>query len=132
MKSGCLNLLLLLLLAGCATGMSGADGTNRATIYIYREAGGVNNPYPKAVLVDGRTAGELTANGYLEVLVRPGEHVISSPAANPASVTLIAERGKTYYVSQEIIPTPPTFHVLLNRVNETRGSQSVARARRLY
>lgn len=131
MKTVCLNLLLLLLI-GCATNIGGADGTNRATIYIYREVGGVNNPYPKVVLVDGLKAGELTTNGYLEVAVTPGEHVISSPAANPASVTLMAEKGKTYYVSQEIIPTSPTFHVLLNRVNETRGSQSVAHARRLH
>lgn len=127
MRTVCASLLLVLL-AGCATGIGGA---NRAVIYIYREAGGVNNPYPKAVLVDGLKAGELTANGYLVVAVKPGEHVVSSPAANPASVTLIVEKGKTYYVSQEIIPTLPIFHVLLNRVSEAQGRQRVVQARRV-
>jgi hypothetical protein len=125
-------ILVLLSLAGCATGIGGKDRMNGATIFVYREAGGVNGPYPKAVLLDGRAAGKLTANGFLEIAVTPGKHVISSPAANPASVTLIAEKGKSYYVSQEIIPTMPVFHVLLNRVNDTLGSQSVARARRVY
>ncbi len=130
MKIACLCLLFLL--SGCAAWRSGAVSPGMATIYIYREAGGASGLYSKPVMIDDRLVGKLSGNGYLVVAVKPGEHVISSPAANPASLRLVAEPGKTYYVSQEIIATVPSFHVLLNRVGEERGKQSVARARRLY
>lgn len=137
MKSGVLVWMVgtaVVGLSGCAQGpFRGALGNagNKATVYIYRSPGGVTGAYPKTIFIDGKSIGLLVGNGYFRVQLEPGDHLISTPAANKAKLTLHAAKGVSYYVSQEIIPAHPPY-ILLNRVKEAIGKPYVAQGRRLY
>jgi hypothetical protein len=122
--------LLLAALGACAHGPLRAPAES-ATVYIYRSPGGLPGPYPKTVFIDGKSLGLLVGNGYFKVQLAPGEHVISTPAANKAQLTLRVVKGVDYYVSQEIIPAHPPY-ILLNRVRQAIGKPYVERGHRLY
>jgi Protein of unknown function (DUF2846) len=126
-------LLLAVALGGCAAGpfKGFLNSGNQATVYIFRSPGGIPGAYPKMVLVDGKPIGQLISNGYFVVRLAPGKHVISTPAANKAELTLHAMKGADYYVSQEIIPANPPY-ILLNRVGEEFGKRYVEQGTRLY
>ena len=135
-----LKLLAFTLAAVVAAGLGGCAGgpfrglsnsANQGTIYIFRAPGGMPGDYPKPVFVDGKVLGPLVRNGYFMVQLKPGEHRISTPAANNPELKLHVAKGADYYVSQEIIPANPPF-VLLNRVGEKFGKSYVEHSRRLY
>lgn len=123
-------------LSGCAgnifKGLGGAERQeSRATVYIYRQPGGIQGAYPKTVFVDGKSIGLLVANGYFKIYLEPGAHLISTPAANKAELRLRVAGNVDYYVSQEVIPAHPPF-ILINRVKESIGKPYVAHGHRLY
>lgn len=98
-----------------------------ASLIIYREAKGVTESYPRTIFVDGRSLGQLVGNTYFILKVNPGQHVISSPETNVSVVSVNAESGGTYYISQEVIPSLKAPFILLNKVDEVTGKQSVAK-----
>lgn len=98
-----------------------------ALLYIYREAKGMTESYPRTIFVDGRPLGQLVGNTYFMLKVRPGPHVISSPGTNVSVVSVNAESGGTYYLSQEVIPSLKSPFILLNKVDEATGKQGVAK-----
>jgi len=120
-------------LAGCASGpfKNLSNSENQGTVYIFRAPGGIPGDYPKPVFVDGKVLGPLVRNSYFMLRLAPGEHRISTPAANKPELKLRVEKGADYYISQEIIPANPPF-VLLNRVGEKFGKSYVEHSRRLY
>lgn len=135
-----MSLLVLGLAVVAVTGLGGCAGgpfrdlpnsANLGTVYIFRAPGGIPGDYPKPVFVDGKVLGPLVRNGYFMVQLKPGEHRISTPAANRPELKLRVEKGANYYISQEIIPANPPF-VLLDRVGEKFGKPSVEHSRRLY
>lgn len=98
-----------------------------ALLYIYREAKGMTESYPRTIFVDGRPLGQLVGNTYFMLKVGPGQHVISSPGTNVSVVSVNAESGGTYYFSQEVIPSIKAPFILLNKVDEATGKQGVAK-----
>ena len=125
--------LFLVVLGGCAGGpfQIGGDAGAEATLYIFRAPGGMPGRYPKEVLIDGKSLGSLVNGGYFRVRLSPGNHVISTPSANKAKLELRAEKGASYYISQEVIPANPPY-ILINRVGEKFGKPYVEHSRRLY
>jgi Protein of unknown function (DUF2846) len=126
-------LLLASMLGGCAGGpFRGFAGSGEeATLYIFRAPGGIPGLYPKEILVDGKPLGSLVNGGYFRVQLTPGEHVVSTPSANKAELSLRAAKGADYYISQEVIPANPPY-ILLNRVGEKFGKPYIEHSRRLY
>ncbi|MEW6562650.1 MAG: DUF2846 domain-containing protein [Pseudomonadota bacterium] len=111
---------------GAVTGAAQA-GPDKAVIYIYRELGGVDTPTPTPISLDDKPLGNLVTYGYFRVVVSPGDHVISSPSWSTTPLTLHTAKGKTYYVSQELIPRQPKPIVLLNWVDENTGKRGIGR-----
>ena len=120
-------------LGGCAGGpfKDLSTSASQGTVYILRAPGGMPGDYPKPVFIDGKVLGPLVRNSYFMVRLAPGEHRISTPAANKPELELHVVKGADYYISQEIIPANPPF-ILLNRVGEKFGKSYVEHSRRLY
>jgi hypothetical protein len=99
-------------LAGCATVPMASQqddfkaktftaSKDKSNIYLYR-----NETFGGAVLMtvtfDGKVAGQTGPQTYFLWEVPPGPHSITSVAENTATVDLLTEAGKSYFVWQEV------------------------------
>lgn len=129
--------LLVLILSGCVSvQMAHVDDDNKAklfsappagkaTLYIYRNEY-FGNTITKVILVNGKSIGESAGHTYFRLDLLPGRYFISNPSNDYMSggknIQISLERGKTYFVWQEIkTGGPGWFHL----VDEQTGRDGV-------
>lgn len=128
-------LLGVLLMSGCASvqrASRSADAqaklfvptTGKATLYIYR-----NEIFGSAIkmplLVDGMAVGDTGPKTYVEQVLPPGTHVITSKTENDSTLTLYTEPGHTYYIWQEVKMGMFVARSKLHSVDEETGRAAV-------
>lgn len=127
--------LSALVMSGCASvpmASKSADAqaklftptTGKATVYIYRnEIIGAAIKMP--LLIDGIAIGDTAAKTYVEQVLPPGTHVITSKAENDATLSVSAQAGQTYYVWQEVKMGVLYARSKLHLVDEATGRNAV-------
>ena len=101
-----------------------APTTDKATVYIYRnEIIGAAIKMP--LLIDGIAIGDTAAKTYVEQVLPPGTHVITSKAENDSTLTLETQAGQTYYVWQEVKMGVLYARSKLHLVDEGDGRKAV-------
>lgn len=127
--------LLTVLMSGCASvPMASLDADNqaktfatdpeKATIYLYRNemfGGALAMP----VALDGRIAGKTGPKTYFRWTVEPGQHEVSSLTENTARIVIDAQKGRNYYIWQEVKMGLWTARSMLHEVTEAEGQQGV-------
>jgi hypothetical protein len=100
--------MLLLALAGCASGPRYADvpapvAADRAIVVVYRAFSMQGAAWTHGVFVDGRHVADLKNDGFTRISVAPGEHQISTgtkskPIRIADKIDMIA--GQTYFFGE--------------------------------
>ncbi len=112
MKKFLIAALAALCLAGCASvpmADAAADAeakkfvppADKAGVYIYRNTnfgGAIKMP----VSIDGEQIGVTAGKVYLYKEIDPGNHIVVSKAENTESLVIDVEKGKLYYVWQQV------------------------------
>lgn len=97
---------------------------NKSVIYIYR-----NEIFGGAVGMDisfnGQEMGGTTANKFLRIVAKPGDHLIASRAENRDVLKLKSEAGKIYYVWQEAKMGVLSARTKLSLVSDQVGQRGV-------
>lgn len=111
MKLKLIAMLLLSMLAGCASVPMASDAADEAAkkfavrpgfanIYVYRNQS-FGASVAMTVAIDGVVVGRTAADTYVVVEVRPGTHTVSSIAEDETSLRLAAGSGQNYFVHQQ-------------------------------
>jgi hypothetical protein len=95
--------LLIPLLAGCfASGPKFSSITLRddqAVVFVYRPSRNqMGSTVGLNIKVDGKSIGTLLDNGYLQEIITPGKHEVSTATEITETVTFVAEKSKAYYI----------------------------------
>lgn len=97
---------------------------DKATIYIYRnEIVGYAIKMP--LLIDGMAVGDTGPKSYVEQVLPPGTHTITSKSEKDSTLSLSTEAGHTYYVWQEIKIGWAAARSALHSVDEQTGRAAV-------
>ena len=97
---------------------------DKAGIYVFRNTsfgGGVKMP----VFVDGNQIGVTAGKTFLYKEVEPGYHVIVSKAENTETLELEAEKGKLYFIWQQVRMGVWKARNTLHLVMESEGKKGV-------
>ena len=97
----------------------------KANIYIYRNES-MGSAVKMPVLVDGKMVGDTVAKTYILTTVNPGKHTILSKTENDSTLDIMAERGKNYFVWQEVKMGAWSARSKLQLVDEATGKKGVA------
>jgi hypothetical protein len=97
----------------------------KAAIYVYRSET-LGFAAPIMVAVDGRPVGKTLGQTYLVLELEPGEHEIASIAEDMATVRVMAQAGKSYYIWQEVKVGMWKVRSRLQEVGESQGQSGVA------
>lgn len=130
-RAGLVAILTVLLLCACAaTGpkfqAESAPPQDRATVYVYRDAGFVGGGVTYMVSANGVEIARLPAGGYFVYHAPPGEVEFSAQTEAKTSVTLDARAGETYYVKGTIGVGFFVGHPHLTVVSNEVGAREVA------
>jgi len=131
--------LLGLLLGGCATvpmedvaldntAKTFAPVPDKSVIYIYR-AGGFGGAIKIPVQLDGHVIGSTAPDVYFRVVTDAGNHKIVAQASYDATLSLVTEPGKVYFVDQEAKWGVLYAGAGLEQVNESDGRAGVAKCK---
>jgi Protein of unknown function (DUF2846) len=131
--------LSLLVMSGCASvpmASKSADAqaklfapvTDKATVYIYRN-GIFGSAIKLPLLIDGASVGDTAPKTYVEQVLPPGSHTITSKGEKDSSLTLAVEAGQTYYVKQEVVMGVFAASTELHAVDEKTGRAAVSECR---
>ena len=101
-----------------------ATEKGKSNIYVYR-----NEFYGAAVsmpvTLDGKNIGNTGANTYIKVSAEPGNHTLVSKAENDATLNLITQENKNYFVWQEVKMGIMSARSKLKLVSEEEGKKGV-------
>ncbi len=85
-----------------------APPSDKALLYVYRNAVFAGSAVLTEILIDGNSAGSLAESTYLAVLLEPGKHRVHSH--NPQyALSVLFEAGRTYYVKASTISPRPVL-----------------------
>lgn len=76
--------------------------------------------------LDGKPIGQTAAKTYLALQVPAGKHALLSKAENDSALDLAAEKGKNYFVWQEVKMGMLSARNKLQIVDEVTGKAGVA------
>lgn len=138
----CLSIALLvtLLVTGCASvPMASLDDDAKAkaftpagdksSIYVYRNES-LGGAIPMTVALDGKIAGQTAMQTYFLFETDPGPHEVSSMAENVSTLKLNTERGKAYFIWQEVKMGMWMARSQLQQVDEQTGRKAVSECKR--
>ncbi|MFC5741793.1 DUF2846 domain-containing protein [Dyella tabacisoli] len=93
---------------------------DKATLYIYRDEI-MGAAIKMHLLIDGVAAGDTGPKTYVEQVLPPGTHEITSKSETDATLTLTMKAGQTYYVWQEVKMGLLYARSALHAVSEATG-----------
>ncbi|HKQ30066.1 MAG TPA: DUF2846 domain-containing protein [Burkholderiales bacterium] len=128
-------LLSAMLVTGCASvpmasperdakAKTFATQPGKANIYIYRNES-IGAAVKMPVMVDGKLVGDTVSKTFILTSVNPGKHTILSKTENDSTLDIMAERGKNYFVWQEVKMGMWSARSSLQLVGEATGKKSV-------
>ena len=79
-----------------------AVNASTAKIYVYRNDENFAAAMKIDIDIDGKTIGKTAGSTFALVEVEPGKHMVTGKAENDATLELVAQAGKNYFVWQEM------------------------------
>jgi len=96
----------------------------KSNIYVYR-----NEFYGAAVsmpvALDGKNIGNTGADTYIKVSTEPGNHTLMSKTENDATLSLVTQKNKNYFVWQEVKMGIMSARSKLKLMSEEEGKKGV-------
>ena len=96
----------------------------QAVLYVFRDES-LGGAVKLTVLVDGQLVGDNASHTFLLVPVAAGRHQITSKAEVDATLDLTAQRGRAYFVWQEVKMGIFSARTALHLLSELEGKQRV-------
>ena len=96
----------------------------KASVYIYRNET-MGAAVPMTVNVNGRAIGQTAAKTYFKLNLLPGVYNVESTAENISSLALQADKGRNYYLWQEVKMGMWMARTQLSQVDESIGRSGV-------
>jgi len=96
----------------------------KANIYIYRNET-MGAALKMSVAVDGKMVGDTVSKTFILLSVDPGKHTLLSKTENDSTLDVMAERGKNYFVWQEVKMGVWSARSKLQLVDDATGKKGV-------
>jgi len=132
-----LVIIIALLLSGCAMQLQTATPEkdalakalvappDKALVFFVRP-GFIGKPFAYDVLCDNVKVGGTCGGFFIYSLMSAGKHICTTKADNTATLELIVEAGKTYYVEQPVSPGLLKGVIDLQLLEPTEGKKKLS------
>ena len=102
-----------------------------ANIYLYRSES-MGMVAKMSVVLDDRLVGDTAAQTYLLLHVTPGKHTIVSKSENDSTLNVTVDRGKNYFVWQEVKMGMWAPRSQLHLMDDEEGKHGVSQCKLVF